>query len=123
MSELSELFADYRCPWESEDQRLLRKHAASFFRKEATPNQERWAEQHHVDREFWTKAGAAGPLCLELPQEYGGGDGQFGHETVVTHGTTPARDSALWVGVHSTIFPPYIPPLRTDQHKVRRLPP
>ena len=44
----------------------LRNHAASFFRKEAAPNQERWADQHHVDREFWTKTGAAErDLCLD----------------------------------------------------------
>lgn len=31
------LFPDYVVPWETEDQKLLRKHAAEFFRKEATP--------------------------------------------------------------------------------------
>jgi acyl-CoA dehydrogenase len=80
---MSELFPDYRSPWETDDQRLLRKHAAAFFRREATPNEERWAEQHQVDREFWNKAGAAGLLCLELPDQYGGGDGNFGHEAVI----------------------------------------
>jgi acyl-CoA dehydrogenase len=57
---MKELFPDYRARWETDDQRLLRTHAAEFFRNEATPNQERWAEQHQVDREFWNKAGAAG---------------------------------------------------------------
>jgi acyl-CoA dehydrogenase len=40
----SALFPDYRCPSETDDQRLLRKHATDFFHKEATPNQERWAQ-------------------------------------------------------------------------------
>jgi acyl-CoA dehydrogenase len=119
---MSELFPEYRSPWESEDQRLLRKHASAFFRKEAAPNQERWAEQHHVDREFWTKAGAAGLLCVELPEEYGGGDGNFGHETVVTHELHLAGDSAFGFGVHSTICAHYIYAFGTDEQKSRWLP-
>ena len=119
---MSELFPEYRSPWESEDQRLLRKHASAFFRKEAVPNQERWAEQHHVDREFWTKAGAAGLLCVELPEEYGGGDGNFGHEAVVTHELHLAGDSAFGFGVHSTICAHYIYAFGTDEQKSRWLP-
>ena len=119
---MSELFPEYRSPWESEDQRLLRKHASAFFRKEAVPNQERWAEQHHVDREFWTKAGAAGLLCVELPEEYGGGDGNFGHEAVVTHELILAGDSAFGFGVHSTICAHYIYAFGTDEQKSRWLP-
>jgi acyl-CoA dehydrogenase len=119
---MSELFPEYRSPWESEDQRLLRTHAASFFRKEATPHQERWAEQHHVDREFWTKTGAAGLLCLELPEQYGGGDGNFGHEAVVTNELTLAGDSAFGFGVHSTICAHYILAFGTDEQKARWLP-
>ena len=119
---MSELFPEYRSPWESEDQRLLREHASAFFRKEAVPNQERWAEQHHVDREFWTKAGAAGLLCVELPEEYGGGDGNFGHEAVVTHELILAGDSAFGFGVHSTICAHYIYAFGTDEQKSRWLP-
>jgi alkylation response protein AidB-like acyl-CoA dehydrogenase len=69
---VSQLFNDYRPCWETDQHRDLRKHAAEFFRKEATPNQERWVAQHAVDREFWTKAGAAGLLGLDLPEEFGG---------------------------------------------------
>lgn len=66
---MSELFPDYRSPWENDDQQVLRKHAAEFFHKECTPHQERWAAQHQVDRDFWNKAGAAGLLCLDLPED------------------------------------------------------
>ncbi|MCK5753982.1 MAG: acyl-CoA dehydrogenase family protein, partial [Mycobacterium sp.] len=54
---MSELFPDYRATWETGQHRELRMHAAEFFRKEATPNQERWAAQHQVDRDFWNKLG------------------------------------------------------------------
>jgi acyl-CoA dehydrogenase len=119
---MSELFPEYRSPWETEDQRLLRKHAAAFFRKEAIPNQERWAAQHQVDREFWNKAGAAGLLCLELPDRYGGGDGNFGHEAVIQHELSLSGDSAFGFGVHSTICAHYIYAFGTEEQKSRWLP-
>jgi len=119
---MPELFPDYRCPWETDDQRFLREHAAAFFRREATPHQERWAEQHQVDREFWNKAGAAGLLCPELPDKYGGADGNFGHEAVVQHELTFSGDSAFGFNAHSTICAHYIFAFGTEEQKSRWLP-
>ena len=119
---MSELFPDYRAPWESDDQALLRKHAAEFFRREATPNQQRWADQHQVDREFWTKAGDAGLLCLDLPEEFGGGGGNFGHEAIVQQELALALDTAFGFGVHSTIVAHYINAYATDEQKARWIP-
>ncbi|WP_153809864.1 acyl-CoA dehydrogenase family protein [Nocardia sp. SYP-A9097] len=119
---MSELFPDYRSPWETEDQRVLRKHAAEFFRREATPNQARWAEQQQVDREFWTKAGAAGLLCLNLPEGYGGGGGSFGHEVVVSQELALAHDTAFGFGVHSMLAAQYINSYATEEQKQRWIP-
>jgi acyl-CoA dehydrogenase len=119
---MTTLFPDYRSPWESDDHQLLRKHAATFFRKEATPHQERWAAQHQVDREFWTKTGAAGLLCLELPEQYGGGGGNFGHEVVVEQELRYAHDTAFAFSVHSTIVGHYINAFATDEQKQRWIP-
>ncbi|MFZ2174229.1 MAG: acyl-CoA dehydrogenase family protein [Rhodococcus sp. (in: high G+C Gram-positive bacteria)] len=119
---MSELFPGYRSPWETADQQVLRKHAAAFFRKEATPNQDRWAEQHQVDREFWTKTGDAGLLCLGLPEEFGGGGGNFGHEAVVQQELALAHDTAFGFSVHSTIVAHYISAYATDEQKKRWIP-
>ncbi|WP_168074844.1 acyl-CoA dehydrogenase family protein [Caulobacter sp. SSI4214] len=32
----------------------------------------RWEAQGHVDREIWRKAGAAGLLCVAIPEAFGG---------------------------------------------------
>jgi acyl-CoA dehydrogenase len=117
-----ELFPGYRHRWETDDQRLLRKHAADFFRKEATPNQERWADQHQVDRDFWNKAGAAGLLCPELPDEYGGAGGNFGHEAAVQYELSFSGDSAFGFNAHSTICAHYIYAFGTEEQKSRWLP-
>ncbi|MDY6891922.1 MAG: acyl-CoA dehydrogenase family protein [Pseudomonadota bacterium] len=119
---MSELFPDYKAPWEAEDHTLLRDQAAKFFAREVTPNQERWAEQHHVDREFWNKSGAAGLLCTGLPEEYGGGGGNFGHEAVVQEELALARDTAFGFSVHSTIVAHYVAAYATEAQKQRWIP-
>ena len=119
---MSELFPDYRPSWEGEEHRVLRKHAAEFFRKEATPNQERWAAQHAVDRQLWNKAGSAGLLGLDLPAEFDGGGGDFGFEAVVQQELTLAQDLAFGFAVHSTIVAHYISEYGNVEQKKRWLP-
>ena len=119
---MSELFPEYRPSWESDDHRLLRRHAAEFFATEVTPHQDRWAKQHQVDRELWTKAGAAGLLCLEVAEEYGGSAGNFGHDAVVQQELVLAGDTALGYGVHSSIVTHYISAFGTEGQKKRWLP-
>ena len=119
---MSELFPDYKAPWEAEDHTLLRDQAAKFFAREVTPNQERWAEQHQVDRELWNKSGAAGLLCTGLPHEYGGGGGNFGHEAVVQEELALARDTAFGFSVHSTIVAHYVAAYATEAQKQRWIP-
>lgn len=119
---MSELFPDYKAPWEAEDHTLLRDQAAKFFAREVTPNQERWAEQHQVDRELWNKSGAAGLLCTGLPDEYGGGGGNFGHEAVVQEELALAQDTAFGFSVHSTIVAHYVAAYATEAQKQRWIP-
>ncbi|EGD54423.1 acyl-CoA dehydrogenase family protein [Gordonia neofelifaecis] len=119
---MTALFPDYRAPWESDDQAALRAHARSFIAKEVTPHEERFAAQHQVDRDLWTKAGAAGLLCLDVPEEFGGSGGDFGHEAVVQQELCAAGDSALAFAVHSTIVAHYLNSYATDEQKRRWLP-
>ena len=119
---MSTLLTDYAPAWQDEDQAELRKLARSFFRAEVTPHQERWAEQHHVDRGLWTKAGATGLLCLDIPEEYGGGGGNFGHEALVQQELALAHDTAFGFNVHSTIVSHYINAFGNHEQKQRWLP-
>lgn len=119
---MSELFPDYTPIWQTEDHLLLREHAARYFRNEASPQQAKWAAQHHVDREFWSKTGAAGLLCTDIPEEYGGGGGNFGHEAVVQQELALAHDTAFGFSVHSTIVAHYVESFATEQQKQRWLP-
>ncbi|MDR3660527.1 MAG: acyl-CoA dehydrogenase family protein [Mycobacterium sp.] len=119
---MSELFPTYRASWETDQHRELRRHAAEFLRKEATPNQERWAKNHQVDREFWNKLGDAGLLGLDLPEEYGGAGGDFGMSAVVAEEFALAHDSASGWSVHSPIVAHYINTYASAEQKARWMP-
>jgi len=85
--------SDYRSPWMDDDLDLFRDAARRFVENEIVPNDARWREQHHVDREIWNKAGEVGLLCTDIPVEYGGLGGDARHEAVVVeemgrHGIT-----------------------------------
>jgi acyl-CoA dehydrogenase len=76
-----------------DDLDLFRDAARRFVENEIVPNDARWREQHHVDREIWNKAGEVGLLCTDIPVEYGGLGGDARHEAVVVeemgrHGIT-----------------------------------
>jgi acyl-CoA dehydrogenase len=114
---VSELFPDYRASWETDAHRELRRHAVEFLRKEATPNQERWAKQHQVDREYWNKLGDAGLLGLDLPEEHGGTNGDFGYSAIVAEELAMAHDTASGWVVHSPIVAHYINTYGNEQQK------
>jgi acyl-CoA dehydrogenase len=75
--------APYRSRWMDDELELFRDAARRFVENEIVPNDERWREQHHVDREIWNKAGEVGLLCTDIPAEYGGVGGDARHEAVV----------------------------------------
>ncbi len=114
--------SSYRSPWMTEDLDALRELARNFFAKESVPNQERWAEQHCVDRQFWNAAGKVGILCVSIDQAYGGGGGTFAHEAVVIEEQARAIDDAFGFSVHSPIVAHYINAYGSEEQKLRWLP-
>jgi acyl-CoA dehydrogenase len=83
----------YISPWINEDVQLFRKTVKRFLQEEFVPHEERWREQHRVDADAWTKAGEVGILLTDVPEEYGGGGGDYGYEAVVT-------EELCYAGVH-----------------------
>jgi len=108
--------------WTNDELAMLREAAARFFASEAVPHEARWEEQHHVDRDFWNRAGAAGLLCPSIPEEYGGAGGDFRHEAVIYEEQTRALVSSFGNGVHSGIAAHYVLAYGTEAQKQRWLP-
>ena len=111
-----------RPAWSDDDVEAFRDLARTFFEKECAPHEPRWAEQQHVDREVWTKAGALGLLCPSIPDEYGGGGGTFAHEAVIAEEQVRAGAGSLGTAVHSTIVAHYLLNYGTEEQKRRWLP-
>jgi acyl-CoA dehydrogenase len=111
-----------RPAWSDDETESLRDLAYDFFSKECAPHEERWAEQHHIDREIWNKAGEIGLLCPSIPAEYGGGGGTFAHECVLAEEQVRAMAPGFGGLVHSTIVAHYINGYGTEEQKQRWLP-
>lgn len=103
----------------NEELTLFRDMARRAFEQEIAPHFEAWEEQHKVPREMWNTLGAAGLLCPDVDEAYGGA------------GTTPHVTLALieelsrmgfggvatGVGIHSNIVAPYISRHGTEEQK------
>ncbi len=67
----------------SEEHEMFRDAVRGFIKTELTPHFARWEEQGIVDRWMWDKAGAAGLLCPQVSEAYGGVGGTFRHNAIV----------------------------------------
>ena len=108
--------------WMTPELEMLRDGASRFFERECVPNETRWRAQHHADRDIWTKAGAAGLLCASIPEEYGGGGGNFLHEAVICEEQMRAMAQGFSNNVHSGIVAHYLLAYGTEEQKRRWLP-
>ncbi|HRD60289.1 MAG TPA: acyl-CoA dehydrogenase family protein [Nocardioides sp.] len=101
----------------------FRATARAFLAKEVTPYHDAWEEAGQVDREVWTKAGAAGLLCFDVDEEYGGaGAKDFRFNVVLTEELSRAGASGVGFPVHNDVIVPYISHLANDEQKRRWLP-
>ena len=119
---MNPVLENYTSPWLTEELVILQNAAAKFFNSELAPHQQRWEDQGIVDREAWTKTGAAGFLCTEIPVAYGGAGGDYRHETVIMEEQLRAGASGLGSQVHSQIVAPYFLHYGTEEQKHRWLP-
>lgn len=108
--------------WMSEDLDLLSDASRKFFERECVPHYDRWEEQGEVDREIWNKAGEAGLLCAEMPEEYGGAGGTFAHDAIIAYERGRLGLDGFGFPLHSSIVAPYILHYGSEDQKQRWLP-
>ena len=106
----------------SEDHEIFRRSVRRFVDSELVPYHPAWEEAGIVPREVWRKAGAAGLLCCDIPADYGGAGGDFGHCAVVTEELARANLSGPGFVVHSDMVATYITRFGTEAQKRRWLP-
>jgi acyl-CoA dehydrogenase len=112
---------DMTSPWMNPELEGLRDAVRRFVASEIVPNQQRYREQQHVDRELWSKGGAMGLLLADIPEQYGGSGGSFAHQAVVFEELAYAGDMAFGIHVHA-IVAHYILNQGTEAQKQKYLP-
>lgn len=117
------MLVNYRPHWMTEEHELVAATARRFTSEEIIPNDQLWRDQHRVDKAAWRKAGQLGLLLTDVPEQYGGGGGDFGHEAVIFGELTRAHEFGFTGGraVHA-ITAHYILNCGTEEQKRKWLP-
>ena len=108
----------------NEDHEAFRSSVKEFISREVEPHLEEHLANKEFGRDFWLKAGEAGLLGLEVPEEHGGmeaGDYRFNAVLMEELSHVNAALSSC-VGIHADIVAPYLVELTTDEQKKRWLP-
>lgn len=100
----------------------FRRQVRRFIEREILPHQHEWEKAGRFDRKVWRKAGDAGLLCADVPEEYGGAgaDRLFGIVVIEELAATGATPSGFWL--QSEVVAPYILKYGSDAQKHRWLP-
>ena len=106
------------------DHEDFRSSVREFLTREVVPHLEEHIENKQFGRDFWTKAGEAGLLGLEVPEEFGGFQANDYRFNAVLMEELSHVNAALssCVGIHADIVAPYLVELTTDEQKKRWLP-
>ena len=112
---------DFRPAWLDEDLERYRDTVARFLDTEMLPGDEADRKRGHVTRELWRRAGELGLLCSDIPEQYGGGGGDFRHEAVLYEEMARRGLSGMNPSVHS-IVAHYLLNHGTEAQRQRYLP-
>ncbi len=99
------MLAEVTPGWMTDSHRMIGETARRFAERELAPNDERWRREHRVDPQAWRNAGKVGLLLSDIPEEYGGGGGDFGHDAVIYRSLAWACEFGFTGGraVHSIV--------------------
>jgi acyl-CoA dehydrogenase len=112
---------DFSRSWMNEELELVRDTAIRFIESEMAPHDAQARKDGHVGRAIWRKAGEIGLLCSDIPEQYGGGGGDFRHEAVFYEEMARRSLTGMNASVHS-IVAHYLLNHGTDEQKARYLP-
>jgi alkylation response protein AidB-like acyl-CoA dehydrogenase len=68
----------------TEEQKMIRDMAREFTKNEIAPR-DKWMDENGFDYELYEKVVAAGFMGINIPEEYGGGNGDAVETTIIVH--------------------------------------
>ncbi len=104
------------------DHEIFRASVARFMDQEIAPHHGQWEKDGVVPREAWAKAGEAGLLCADMPEEYGGAGADFLMSAIVIEEQARIGASGPGFSLHSDIVAPYILHHGSEEQKKTWLP-
>ena len=112
---------DLQRSWSDPDLEQYRDTVVRFIHAELAPGDAQARRDGNVGLAVWRKAGELGLLCSDIPDEYGGGGGDFRHEAVFYEEMSRRSLTGMNVSVHS-IVAHYLLNHGTDAQTRRYLP-
>lgn len=115
---------DYPNPawYDEEDINIFREAVQGFYAREMAPHSEEFRKNKGVPAEYWRKAGEMGLLNAAIPEEYGGGGGDYRHEMIIMEELEVAEVDGFGLSLHNAIVAPYILNYGTEEQKKKWLP-
>ena len=107
--------------WMDSDLAMYRDTVERFVETEMLPADEAARKRGHVGHELWRRAGEIGILCSDIPEQYGGGGGDFRHEALLYAAMSRRGLTGMSPSVHS-IVAHYFLNHGTEEQRQRYLP-
>ena len=107
--------------WNDEEVERFRESWVRFVEAEMQPQDAEARKRGHVGHDLWRRAGELGFLCVDIPEEWGGGGGDFRHQAVLHEEMARRALSGMSIGVH-VIAAHYLLNHGTEDQKRRYLP-
>ena len=105
-----------------ETHNMFRESVKRFVKKHVAPFHSEWEKKGIVSRDFWLEAGAAGILCPNVPEEYGGSGADFRYNVIIVEEFMKIGATGPGISVHSDIVTPYLLHYGTESQKNSWLP-
>ncbi len=102
---------------------MFRRAVRQFVEKEVAPYHADWEAAGQVPRDIWLKAGAAGFLCMAVPEAYGGlGERDFRYNLIMTEEFMRVHATGPGFSLQTDVVTPYLLNFGTEAQKRRWLP-
>ena len=115
----------FYCSWMTEDLRIFADSVHKFIDQEIEPHYVEWERNKWMPREVWNKLGAAGLLCVDISEDYGGCGVGFEFSALIADIFYRRGVGAVaggGIGVHSGIVAHYILNMGREAQKASYLP-